>query len=82
MKWRIGSPSRAQARRPVGQVAVVLLLADREAEVRQRAAAVDALAALRREQRDDVVADGDRRRRPRRARSTTPAPSWPSTVGA
>ena len=45
-----------QARRAVGQVALVLLLADREAEVRARAQAVDALAALRREERDDVVA--------------------------
>ena len=45
-----------QARRAVGQVALVLLLADREAEIRARAQAVDALAALRREERDDVVA--------------------------
>ena len=36
MKWRIGSPSRDEARRAVGQVALVLLLADREAEVRAR----------------------------------------------
>jgi hypothetical protein len=40
MKWRIGSPS----------------LADGQAQVRLRAAAVDALAALRREQRDHAVA--------------------------
>ena len=50
-----------QPRRAVGQVALVLLLADREAEVRAVAAAVDALAALRREQRHDVVARRDRR---------------------
>ena len=49
-----------EPRRAVGQVALVLLLADREAEVRARAAAVDALAALRREQRDDVVAGRER----------------------
>jgi hypothetical protein len=70
-----------QARRAVGQVALVLLLADREAEVRARRAAVDALAALRREQRDDVVAGRDDVT-PSPTRSTTPAPSWPSTVGA
>jgi hypothetical protein len=46
--------------RPVRQVAEVLLLTDREAEVRAWVAAVLALAALRREERDDVVADGDR----------------------
>ena len=49
----------AAAREPrgaVGQVAEVLLLADRQAEVGQRAAAVHALAALGREQRHDVVA--------------------------
>ena len=50
----------AQANRPVREMAKVLLLADRQAEVRPRVAAVDALAALRREQGDDVVADGDR----------------------
>ena len=50
-----------QARGAVGQVALVLLLADREAQVRARAAAVDALAALRREQRHDVVAGRDER---------------------
>ena len=49
----------AQARRAVGQVALVLLLADRQAEVRAVVAAVDALAALRAEQRDDVVAARD-----------------------
>ena len=69
-----------EPRRAVGQVALVLLLADREAEVRAVAAAVHALAALRREERDDVVARRERRhavadasrrrRRPRgRARS-------------
>ena len=50
-----------QPGRPVGQVALALLLADREAEVGPRRAAVDALAALRREERDDVVARGQRR---------------------
>ena len=34
MKCRIGSPSRREPRRPVRQEALVLLLADREAEVR------------------------------------------------
>ena len=58
MAHRLAVPG--QAGRAVGQVAPVLLLADREAEVRQRAAAVDALAALRREQRHDVVADRER----------------------
>jgi hypothetical protein len=47
-----------EARRPVGQVTEPLLLADRHAEVRARIAAVHALAALRREQRHHVVADG------------------------
>ena len=46
--------------RPVGEVALVLLLADRQAEVRPRVEAVDALAALRREERDDVVAGRER----------------------
>jgi hypothetical protein len=46
---------------PVGQVAEVLLLADREAQVGVGAAAVDAFPALRAEQRDDVVALGDAR---------------------
>jgi hypothetical protein len=45
--------------RPVGQVALVLLLPDREAEVCARVAAVRALAALRREKRHDVVAGSD-----------------------
>ena len=45
-----------EARRAVGQVAGVLLVADRDAAVRPRAQAVDALAALGREQRDHVVA--------------------------
>src|SRR5205085_7750307 len=45
-----------QPGRAVGQVALVLLVADREAEIRARVAAVDALAALGREERDDVVA--------------------------
>ena len=50
-----------QARRPVGEVAEPLLVADRDAAVRPRAAAVNALAALRREQRDHVVAGRDER---------------------
>src|SRR5205085_1167804 len=49
-----------EARRAVGEVALVLLLADREADVRPFVAAVDALATLRREERDDVVAGRDR----------------------
>ena len=46
-----------EPRRPVRQEAESLLLADRQAEVRARVEAVDAFAALRREERDDVVAD-------------------------
>ena len=42
----------------IGQVALVLLLADRHAEIGLRAEAVDALAALRREQRHDAVTQG------------------------
>ena len=45
-----------ESRGAVGEEALVLLLADREAEVGARAAAMDALAALRREERHDVVA--------------------------
>src|SRR5207244_3370972 len=45
-----------QAGRPVRQQALALLLADREAEVRARIAAVGALATLRREERHDVIA--------------------------
>ena len=51
----------AESRRAVGEVALVLLLADREAEVRAVAAAVNALAALRREQRHDVIPGRHRR---------------------
>lgn len=54
----------AVAREPggaVGQVAEALLVADREAAVGATAAAVQALAALGREERDDVVADDQRR---------------------
>ena len=69
-----------QASGPVGQVALALLLADREAEVGARVAAVDALAALGREQRDDMVALLERVTSGPTA-STTPAPSCPSTVG-
>ncbi len=56
MKCRISSPSRRSACRSIGQIALVLLLADRHAEVGAGIDAVDALAALRREQRDHVVA--------------------------
>ena len=45
----------------VGQVALVLLLADRQAKIRAVAAAVLALAALRREQRHHAVARGQAR---------------------
>ena len=45
----------------VGQVPAPLLVADRHAAVGARAPAVDALAALRREQRHDVVARADER---------------------
>src|SRR5205823_3660621 len=45
-----------KARRAVGEEALPLPLADREAEVRPLVAAVQALAALRREERDDVIA--------------------------
>src|SRR3954447_24406279 len=48
-----------QASRAVGEVAEVLLLPDRQAEIRLRAPAVDTLAALRREERDDLVARRD-----------------------
>ena len=48
-----------QPGRAVGQVALVLLLADGQAEVRARAQAVLALAALGREERDHRVADRD-----------------------
>jgi hypothetical protein len=43
----------------VGQVALVLLVADGQAEVRVGAEAVHALAALGREQGDDEVAGGE-----------------------
>jgi hypothetical protein len=51
----------AQARRPVREETLILLLANRQAEVRAVAEAVLALAALRREERHDVVARHDRR---------------------
>ena len=50
-----------EPRRAVGQVAEPLLVADREAAVGAVAEAVDARPALRREQRDHVVARGDER---------------------
>jgi hypothetical protein len=49
-----------EAGRPVREIAEALLVADRDAAVRPRAAAVDALAALRCEQRDHVVAGRER----------------------
>src|SRR5205807_7856986 len=49
-----------EARGAVGEIALVLLLADREAEVRALAQAVDALATLRREQGHHVVAGSQR----------------------
>jgi hypothetical protein len=55
MKWRIPSPSRESRVVPSGRKPFVLLLADRQAEVGPRIDAVDALAALRREEGDDVV---------------------------
>ncbi len=48
-----------EASRPVGEKALVLLLADGEAEVGARVEAVNAFAALRREERDDVVTGHD-----------------------
>jgi hypothetical protein len=53
MKCLIGSPPRE---RRVLQMTEVLLLADCKAQVRARALTVDALAALRREERHDMVA--------------------------
>ena len=50
----------AETRRPVREVPLVLLLPDRKAEVRARIEAMDALAALRREERHDVIAGLDR----------------------
>jgi hypothetical protein len=50
-----------QARGAVGQIALVLLLANGEAEIRARIAAVGAFAALRREERHHVVAGLDGR---------------------
>ena len=55
MKCLIGSPSR-ETRAAVGEIALALLVADRQAEVRALVAAMLALAALRREQRDHVIA--------------------------
>ncbi len=49
----------AEARRAVGQEPESLLVANRDAAVRARAEAMDALAALGGEQRDDVVARRD-----------------------
>jgi hypothetical protein len=71
----------AESRRAVRQVTEALLVADRDAPVRPRAAAVDALTAFGREQRDDVVAGRDERDA-RPDRLDDPAPSCPSTHGA
>ena len=49
-----------EPRRAVGQEPFVLLLADREAEIRSGVEAVHAFATLRREERHDVIAAGDR----------------------
>ena len=49
-----------EARRPVWEVAEPLLVADRDAAVRSPAAAMDAVAALGREERHDVVARPER----------------------
>jgi hypothetical protein len=54
-------PVPREARRPVRQEAEPLLVADRDAAVRARIEAVKALAALGREERDDVVAWRDER---------------------
>ena len=54
-------PVSRQARRAVREVPEPLLVADRDAAVRPVAAAVDALAALRGEERDHVVAGTDER---------------------
>ena len=59
MKWRIGCVVALQAGCPVREIALVLLLADRQAQVRLRALAVLALTALRGEQRDHAVAGRD-----------------------
>ena len=59
MLERIAAP--AEARRAVREEAEPLLVADGDAAVRAFAQAVDALAALRSKQRDDVVALGDER---------------------
>ena len=63
-----------EARRPVREVADALLVADGDAAVRARAAAVDALAALGREERDDVVARREEPRRPARPPRRRPRP--------
>src|SRR5207244_9774433 len=48
-----------EPRRPVRKMALVLLLANGQTEIRPVIAAVLALAALRREERDDMVARRD-----------------------
>jgi hypothetical protein len=60
MKLRILLAIAGDPRRPVGQVPLVLLLADRQAEVGALVQTVDALPALRREEGDDVIARGER----------------------
>ena len=67
--------------RAVGEVALVLLLADGEAEVRlvgDGSGCTRGTGARRASRRDRRAR---RWSRPRRPSSTTPAPSWPSTVG-
>jgi len=48
-----------EPRRPVRQVTLILLLADRKTEIGAVITTVLALAALRREERDDVLARFD-----------------------
>ena len=50
-----------EARRPVGQEPLVLLLADRQAQIRPLVQTVRALTALRAEQGHDVIAGANRR---------------------
>jgi hypothetical protein len=69
-----------QTRCAIGEVALVLLLADRQAEIRAVVAAVHTFAALRREERDDVIARCHVLHALADALDDA-APSWPSTVG-
>ena len=74
-------PVAREPRRPVRQEPLVLLLADRKAQIRPLVQTVRALTALRAEEGHDVIA-GATDDTPSPTFSTTPAPSWPSTVGA